>query len=32
MRLLADQSQVRVVPQEDELDALRRKLFTEWKF
>jgi len=32
MRLLADQSQVRIVPQEDELDALRRKLFTEWKF
>ena len=32
MRLLADQSQVRIVPQEDELDALRRKLFTDWKF
>ena len=32
MRLLADQSQVRIVPQEDELDGLRRKLFTDWKF
>ena len=32
MRLLADQRQVRIVPQEDELDELRRKLFTEWKF
>jgi NTE family protein len=32
IRLLADQSQERIVPQEDELDALRHKLFTEWKF
>jgi CRP-like cAMP-binding protein len=32
MRLLADQSQVRITPAEDELDELRRKLFTEWKF
>jgi CRP-like cAMP-binding protein len=32
MRLLADQSQARIVPQEDELDALRRKLLTDWKF
>jgi CRP/FNR family cyclic AMP-dependent transcriptional regulator len=32
MRLLADQSLARVAPQEDELDELKRKLFTEWKF
>jgi CRP-like cAMP-binding protein len=32
MRLLADQSLVKVAPQEDELDELKRKLFTEWKF
>jgi NTE family protein len=32
MRLLADQSQMRIVPQEDELDELRRKLLTDWKF
>jgi CRP-like cAMP-binding protein len=32
MRLLADQSQVRTVPPEDELDELRHKLFTDWKF
>jgi CRP-like cAMP-binding protein len=32
MRLLADQSQRRVAPQADELEALRQKLFTDWKF
>jgi CRP-like cAMP-binding protein len=32
MRLLADQSLVKVAPPEDELDELKRKLFTEWKF
>jgi hypothetical protein len=32
MRLLADQSQVKIVPQENELDELKRKLFTESKF
>jgi CRP-like cAMP-binding protein len=31
MRLLADQRVVKVAPQEDELDELKRKLFTEWK-
>jgi NTE family protein len=32
MRLLADQHVTKVVPREDELDELKRKLFTEWKF
>jgi hypothetical protein len=32
MRLLADQSLVNMAPQEDELDELKRKLLTEWKF
>jgi CRP/FNR family transcriptional regulator, cyclic AMP receptor protein len=32
MRLLADQSLSKVAPREDELDELKRKLFTEWKF
>jgi CRP/FNR family cyclic AMP-dependent transcriptional regulator len=32
VRLLADQSVVKVAPREDELDELKRKLFTEWKF
>jgi CRP-like cAMP-binding protein len=32
MRLLADQSLLKVAPREDELDELKRKLFTEWKF
>lgn len=32
MRLLADQSRLKVIPREDELDELKRKLFTEWKF
>jgi hypothetical protein len=32
MRLLADQSRLKVAPREDELDELKRKLFTEWKF
>jgi CRP-like cAMP-binding protein len=32
MRLLADQSLVKVAPQEGELDELKRQLFTEWKF
>jgi CRP-like cAMP-binding protein len=32
MRLLADQSQVRIAPPQDELEALRQKLFTDWKF
>jgi hypothetical protein len=27
-----DQSLVKVSPQEDELDELKRKPFTEWKF
>jgi CRP-like cAMP-binding protein len=30
--LLADQSLVQAARQEDELDELKRKLFTEWKF
>jgi hypothetical protein len=32
MRLLAEPSQVWIVPPEDELDELRHKLFTDWKF
>jgi CRP/FNR family transcriptional regulator, cyclic AMP receptor protein len=32
MRLMADQSLLKVAPREDELDELKRKLFTEWKF
>jgi CRP/FNR family cyclic AMP-dependent transcriptional regulator len=31
-RLLADQSRLKVAPPEDELDELKRKLFTDWKF
>ena len=32
MRLLADQSQVRTAPPEDELNELRHKLLTDWRF
>jgi CRP-like cAMP-binding protein len=32
MRLLADQRQGRTAPPEDELNALRHKLFTDWRF
>jgi CRP/FNR family cyclic AMP-dependent transcriptional regulator len=32
MRLSADQHVTNVAPREDELDELKRKLFTEWKF
>ena len=32
LRLLADQQVTKVAPREDELDELKRKLFTEWKF
>jgi CRP/FNR family transcriptional regulator, cyclic AMP receptor protein len=32
MRLMADQSLLKVAPREDELAELKRKLFTEWKF